>query len=131
MEFDVSKLLVNAFLLSIVAAAAASPVQAGSDEIFPIIGTYLENQACKGDGSDPPADKRIKITATAIDSTFGLCTLQDQRRAGNKITAQITCKDPAGGALTSDISFTIRDDKNLEFADQYETYKATLYKCPD
>lgn len=131
MEFDVPKILVHAFVFSIVAAAAASPSQAASDENFPITGTYLENRICKGDGTDPPADKRIKITATAINSSFGLCTLQDQRRAGNKITAQITCKDPAGGALTSDISFTIRDDKNLDFADQYETYKAILYKCPD
>jgi hypothetical protein len=130
MELDVPKMIVHAFVLSIVAAGAASPAQAGSDEAFPIAGTYLENQVCKGDGSDP-ADKRIKITATAIDSSFGLCTLGDKRRAGNKITAQITCKDPAGGALTSDISFTIRDDKALDFADQYETYKAVLYKCPD
>jgi hypothetical protein len=127
MEFEVSKTLVHVFLLSL---AAVSPSLAGSDEVFPIAGTYLENRVCKGDGSDP-ADKRIKITATAIDSSFGLCTLADKRRAGNKITAQITCKDPAGGALTSDISFTIRDDKTLDFADQYETYKATLHKCPD
>jgi len=130
MEFDVPKILVSALLLLIVAAAAARPAHAASDEVFPITGTYLENHACKGDGSDP-ADKRIKITATAIDSSFGLCTLGDKRRTGNKITAQITCKDPGGGALTSDISFTIRDDKNLDFADQYETYKAILYKCPD
>lgn len=127
MEFKVSKTIVHAFLLSI---AAAGSCQAAADEAFPIAGTYLENRVCKGDGSDP-TDKRIKITATAIDSSFGLCTLSDKRRAGNKITAQITCKDPAGGALTSDISFTIRDDKTLDFADQYETYKATLYKCPD
>ncbi len=123
------RIVIITLLLSAVAAAAA-PSPARSEDAFPIVGTYVENHACKGDGSDP-ADKRIKITPTAIDSSFGLCTLQDKRRAGNKITAQIICKDPAGGALTSDISFTIRDDKTLDFVDQYETYKTTLYKCPD
>ncbi len=111
----------------------AVPMIAGpahTEEAFPIAGIYLEDRACKGDGSDP-ADKRVKITATAIDSSFGLCTLQDRRRAGNKITVQVTCKDPAGGALTSDISFTIRDAKTLDFTDQYETYKTTLHRCPD
>ncbi len=121
------RIVIVTLLLS---AVAAAPSPAHTEDAFPIIGTYVENHACKGDGSDP-ADKRIKITATAIDSSFGLCTLEDKRRAGNKITVQITCKDPAGGALTSDISFTIRDDKTLDFADQYETYKTTLYKCPD
>ena len=59
-----------------------------------------------------------------------MCTLHDKRRDGSKITAQVICKDPAGGALTSDITFTIRDERTLDFADQYETYKATLHKCP-
>jgi hypothetical protein len=96
---------------------------------FTIAGTYLENQACKGDGSDP-ADKRIKITATAIDSSFGLCTLQDPRRESNKITYQVICKDPAGGSLSSDVNFTVIDANTLDFSDQYETYRAKLYKCP-
>lgn len=100
-----------------------------TEDLFTISGTYLENQICKGDGSDP-ADKFIKISPAAIDSSFGLCTLQDKRRDGNKITAQVICKDPAGGALSSDVTFTVRDDRTLDFADQYETYKATLHKCP-
>jgi len=128
MECAVPKTVVT-LLLSVAAVSAAASL-ARAEEAFPIVGTYLENQVCKGDGTDP-ADKRIKITATAIDSSFGLCALTDKRRTGNKITVQITCKDPAGGALTSDISFTIRDPKTLDFADQYETYKAILYKCPD
>jgi hypothetical protein len=128
MECELPRISVATLLLAVAATAALGG--APSEEMFPIAGTYLENHACKGDGSDP-ADKRIKITPTAIDSSFGLCTLQDKRREGNKITVQVTCKDPAGGALTSDISFTIRDDKTLDFADQYETYKTTLYKCPD
>jgi hypothetical protein len=115
-------------LLLALGTAVSGPARA--EDPFPIVGTYLENRVCKGDGTDP-ADKRIKITANAIDSSFGLCTLQDKRRNGNKITVQITCKDPQGGALTSDISFTMRDPKTLDFADQFETYKTTLHKCPD
>lgn len=94
-----------------------------------IAGTYLENQVCRGDGTDP-ADKRIKITATAIDSSFGLCTLHDPRRDGNKFTYQIICKDPAGGSLSSDVSFTVVDANTLDFSDQFETYRAKLHKCP-
>lgn len=122
------RIFVATLLLAVAAVTAAGPAR--TEDAFPIVGTYVENHDCKSDGSDP-ADKRIKITPSAIDSSFGLCTLQDKRRMGNKITVQVTCKDPAGGALTSDISFTIRDDKTLDFADQYETYKTTLHKCPN
>jgi len=101
-----------------------------ADDFFPIIGTYMENQPCKGDGSDPAA-QRVKITANNIDSNFGLCTLADKRREGNKITVQVQCKDSAGNVLMSDVTFTIRDDKVLDFTDQYQTYTATLHKCPE
>jgi hypothetical protein len=104
-------------------------IAAQTPDPFTIAGTYLENQVCKGDGSDP-ADRRIKITATAIDSSFGLCTLQDPRREANKITYQVICKDPSGGSLSSDISFTVIDANTLDFSDQYETYRAKLHKCP-
>jgi hypothetical protein len=99
------------------------------DDFFPIIGTYMENQPCKGDGTDPAA-QRVKITANNIDSNFGLCTLADKRREGNKITVQVQCKDSTGAVLMSDVTFTIRDDKVLDFTDQYQTYTATLHRCP-
>jgi hypothetical protein len=115
--------------VSVFASGNALADPAPGADAFPIGGTYLENEICKGDGSDA-ADKRVKITPTAIDSSFGICTLQDIRRQGDKFTVQVICKDPAGGSLSSDVSFTIRDANTLEFADQYETYKATLHKCP-
>jgi hypothetical protein len=120
----------NPLVFVILAVAATFASSARADDVFPITGTYIENQACRGDSSDPTG-KRIKITDTEIDSSFGLCTLQDKRRNGNKITAQVTCKDPDGGTVGSEISFTIRDDKTLDFSDQFETYKTTLYKCPN
>ncbi|MDQ2080608.1 hypothetical protein RA307_10480 [Xanthobacteraceae bacterium Astr-EGSB] len=112
-----------------VVCAAMSAATAQVANSLTISGTYLENQVCKGDGSDP-ADKRIKITETEIDSSFGLCTLNDPRRDGNKITYQVVCKDPAGGALSSDVTFTVVDPNTLDFSDQYETYRAKLHKCP-
>ena len=33
--------------------------------------------------------------------------------------------------MMGDINFTPRDDKIVDFSAQYQTYKATLYKCPD
>lgn len=116
-------------ILALLLTVGVGGVCAQSSDSLVIDGTYLENQVCKGDGSDP-ADKRVKITATDIHSSFGLCTLQDPRRDGQKITYQVICKDSAGGSLSSDISFTVIDASTLDFADQYETYKAKLYKCP-
>jgi hypothetical protein len=118
------------FVLSVfIVCAALSAATAQVAEPLTISGTYLENQVCKGDGSDP-TDKRIKITATEIDSSFGLCTLNDPRRDGNKITYQVVCKDPAGGSLSSDVTFAVVDPNTLDFSDQYETYRAKLHKCP-
>jgi hypothetical protein len=117
------------FVMLLVMAAGTHGAAAQVSEPDAISGIYLENQVCKGDASDP-ADKRIKITATSIDSSFGLCTLQDPRRDGDKITYQVICKDPTGGSLSSDISFTKLDATTLDFADQYETYRAKLHKCP-
>jgi hypothetical protein len=122
----VRKVVVLSMILGC-AAAPAAPAQ-GSDPVS-ISGTYLENQVCKGDGSDP-ADKLIKITSSEINSSFGLCSLHDPRRDGSKITYQVVCKDPAGGSLSSDVNFTVIDAATLDFSDQYETYKAKLYKCP-
>ena len=118
-----------AVLSLFIAGVALSAAKAQVTDPLTISGTYLENQICKGDGSDP-ADKRIKITATEIDSSFGLCTLSDPRRDGNKITYQVVCKDPAGGSLSSDVSFTVLDPNTLDFSDQYEAYRAKLHKCP-
>lgn len=122
---EVQKTILTVLIVGVGAGGASAEAL----DPFAISGTYLENQACKGDGSDP-ADKRIKITATAIDSSFGLCTLQDPRREGNKITYQVICKDSSGGSLSSDISFTVIDAVTIDFSDQFETYKAKLHKCP-
>jgi len=103
---------------------------AAADETFPIAGLYTKDRVCKGDGTDP-AEARVKLDKSSIDSSFGKCELSEHRRNGNTFSAVVTCKDPLGGMLTSGISFKMRDDKALDFSDQYQTYSAVLYRCPD
>jgi hypothetical protein len=122
---------VTAAVLSVVALAllATTPMVFGEDD-FPLVGTYTENQACKGDASDAGA-ARVKITVRDIDSVFGLCTILDKKRDGNSFAVHVECKGPGGSQMLGDINFSLRDDKTVEFADQDQTYKAVLYKCPD
>jgi hypothetical protein len=115
-------------VLNIAAAAAiASAVQAQDD--FPIVGTYTENQVCKGDGSDGHVP-RVKITNRNIDSEFGLCTILDSKRRGNAFAVHVECTGPGGSQMLGDVTFTLRDDKTLDFSDQDQTYKAVLHRCP-
>jgi hypothetical protein len=115
-------------VLSIVAVAATgASVQAQDD--FPIVGTYTENRICRDDGSDSNAE-RVRITAANIDSAFGLCTILDRKRHGNTFAVHVECKGPGGSQLMGDVSFTLRDDKTIDFSDQDKTYKAVLHKCP-
>ncbi len=122
-------LKVVAGVLSIVAIASlAMPVLAEDD--FPIVGTYTENQPCKGDASDANAS-RVKISRRDIDSVFGLCTIVNRTRDGNTFAVHVECKGPGGSQMLGDINFTLRADKTIDFSDQDKTYKAVLYKCPD
>jgi len=122
-----SKALTGLIVLTAIVVATAAGAQ---DDIFPIAGLYTKDRVCKGDGTDP-ADARVKLDRKGIDSTFGFCELSEHRRSGDTITAVVQCKDPLGGILTSGITFKLRPDKSLDFSDQYQTYSATLYRCPD
>jgi hypothetical protein len=116
-------------MLGIVALGTfASPVLGADD--FPLVGTYTENQVCKADSSDASVS-RVKITVGDIDSGFGLCTILSRKREGATFTLHVECKGPGGSRVMGDINFTPRDDKIVDFSDQSQTYKATLYKCPD
>jgi hypothetical protein len=115
--------------LSIVGLAMlATPVL--GEEDFPLVGTYTENQVCKGDGSDSGVS-RVKITGRDIDSVFRLCTILSRKREGATFAVHVECKGPGGSQMLGDVNFTPRDDKIVDFSDQDQTYKATLYKCPD
>jgi hypothetical protein len=112
-----------------VAATAVIGSSACAQEDFPIVGTYTENQVCKGDGSGSSIP-RVKITARNIESTFGLCTILDSKRNGNTFAVHVECTGAGGSALLGDVTFTLRDDKTIDFSDQDQTYKAVLHKCP-
>ncbi|HEY1544716.1 MAG TPA: hypothetical protein VGG01_20140, partial [Xanthobacteraceae bacterium] len=55
---------------AVVASFVCGPVRAADD--FSIVGVYVQNTACKGDGTDPAA-KLVRITETDIHSNFGIC----------------------------------------------------------
>jgi hypothetical protein len=117
-------------LLGAALVAGVGTIQSRAQDDFPIVGTYTENVACKGDGSDASVP-RVKIGIKEIDSSvFGLCTVLERKRDGGKFSVHVECKGPGGAVMLGDVNFTIKDDKTLDFADQDQTYKAVLYKCP-
>jgi hypothetical protein len=120
---------VTAKMLGIVALATLASPLLGADD-FPLVGTYTDNQVCKGDSSDSSLS-RVKITAGEIDSRFGLCTILSRTRKGATLALHVECEGPSGSRMIGDINFTPRNEKIVDFSDQDETYKATLYKCPD
>jgi hypothetical protein len=113
-------------LSSVALATFATPVL--GEEDFPIVGTYTENTPCTGDGSNV---SRVTITDRDIDSAFGLCTILSRKRRGASFAVHVECKGPNGNQMLGDVNFTQRDDKIVDFSDLHQTYKATLYKCPD
>ena len=120
---------VAARMLGVIALAALGTAAPGEED-FPIVGTYTENQVCKGDGSDSGVS-RVKITAEDIDSVFGLCTILNKKRDGATFAVHVECKGPGGSQMVGDVNFTLRDDKTIDFSDQDQTYKAVLHRCPD
>ncbi len=116
--------------LGIVLCTGLAAPQSHAEDDFAIVGTYTENQVCKNDASDANAS-RVKITPTEIDSSvFGVCAIRNKKREGNKISVHVECKGAGGAVMLGEVSFTIRDSNTLDFADQDNTYKAVLYKCP-
>ena len=113
--------------LALTMLATGSP--SSSEEAFPLVGTYTENEPCKPDSSNPNVS-RVTITPSEIDSAIGICKLLDIKREGEKFAVHVDCKDPTGSQLLGDVTFTVRDDKTVDFSDQDQTYKAVLHKCP-
>jgi hypothetical protein len=109
------------------AMAAASSAPRAEDD-FPIVGTYAENKPCaEADASV----MRVKITLTDIDSqVMGLCAIRGRKRDGAKFSVHVECKGPGGAVMLGDVTFTMKPDNTLDFADQDNTYKAVLHKCP-
>ena len=123
MGFDMRAVAVLAMIVII----ATGPARAGEE--FSIAGTYVQNSACKGDGSDP-VKMLVRIGENEVHSSFGVCTFVRKEYEGNLLKAQMSCNGPAGNMLLGDVRFTLRADKNIDFVDQDHTYNVVLHRCP-
>jgi hypothetical protein len=113
--------------LAMMTTFASCPALAGDE--FSIAGTYVQNTACKGDGSDP-AKMLVRISESDVHSSFGVCTFVRKEYEGNLLKAQMSCDGPGGNMLLGDVRFTLRADKNIDFVDQDHTYNVVLHRCP-
>ena len=112
-------------LAALLLVNAAAP----AEDDFPIVGTYMRDIACTGNGSHRP-DLLVTITQKRIDSPMGSCNILSRKRVGKTISAHVECKVPGDQLILGDVTFTIRDDKTLDFEDQDHTSDATLHRCP-
>jgi hypothetical protein len=101
----------------------------GEDD-FSITGTYTKDASCRGEAARRE-DLRVKITDNKIESNMGVCTILHRKRDGRTVEAQIECKVPGDQLILGDVTFTLRDDKALDFDDQDHTSPAVLYRCAD
>jgi hypothetical protein len=116
--------LIGCVTLALTASAGAAPL---SDDFW-LLGNFTQNVPCKGDGSDP-AELKVEVTPTEIDSKAGVCTFLDAKQEGKSLMAHVECQF-AAGPLMGDITFTMKPDKTIDFVDRDKTYTATLYRCP-
>src|SRR3977135_4750844 len=94
----------------IVLAAIYAGLPALAQDGVSTTGTYVQNAACKADGTDPAA-KLVRITETDVHSNFGVCTFLKQEREGKTLSAQMSCHGPGGNNVTGDVTFTGPQDK--------------------
>jgi len=113
---------------AVVVVLAAALLPAFGDDDFPIVGTYTEDEICKGDAARR-ADLLVKITRQNIESSMGSCVILNRRRDGRAIQVQLECRMPGDLTIMGDATFTQRDDNALDFDDQDHTSPAVLHKC--
>jgi hypothetical protein len=118
-----------ACVVALAALASGNQPAHASDE-FPIVGTFVQGKACKGDGTDPKA-LLVIITPTEIQHRQGVCTISDKRVDGDKLTLNATCRTRAGHVMAGDVSFTRRDSQTFDMVDQDATIRAVLHRCPE
>ncbi len=112
---------------ALVVSPASAATAAAAD--FPIAGTYMQNVACKGDGSDN-AVLKVVITPKEIDSNSGVCTILDNKKDGGAYKLHVECKFPAG-PMVGDLTFTPMPDNTIKFVDRDNTYHGILHRCPN
>lgn len=131
---QIEDFVLNIFRASIALASVVWVVGPANAETalaadFPIAGTYMQNVACKGDGSDNVVLK-VVITPKEIDSNSGVCTILDNKKDGDAFKLHVECKFPAG-PMVGDLTFTPMPDKTIKFVDRDNTYHGVLHRCPN
>ena len=127
-DFVLNLLRASITLASVMLVAGAAYATAASGD-FPIAGTYMQNVACKGDGTDN-AVLKVVISAKEIDSNSGVCKILDNKKDGDKFKLHVECKFPAG-PMVGDLTFTPLPDKTIKFVDRDNTYHGILHRCPN
>jgi hypothetical protein len=115
--------------LALVAVLLVNQAVVGEED-FPIVGTYMRDIVCAGNGSHRP-DLLVTITPKRIESPMGSCNILSRKRVGQAISAHVECKVPGDQLILGDVTFTIRDEKTLDFEDQDHTSDATLHRCSE
>ena len=54
-------------------------------EDFPLVGTYMDNEPCK---ADTPAEARVTITLTEINSPMGNCKILNFKREEHNLAVE-------------------------------------------
>jgi hypothetical protein len=124
--FKIINVSLTAACIAFAAPAWAATPPAPDD--FPLIGTYMQNVPCKGDGTDQAALK-VTISEHQIVSNVGVCTILENKRDGNSFKLHVECKFPAG-PLVGDLTFTPLPDNTVKFVDRDNTYNTILHRCP-
>lgn len=109
---------------------AASAAGALAEDEFPIAGTWLRDIACNGNGSHRP-DLLVRITRQRIESSMGVCNILSRKRAGPALSLHVECRISGDQSILGDVTFTIRDERTVDFEDQDHTSDATLHRCSE
>jgi hypothetical protein len=124
--FKIISVSLTAACIACTAPAWADTAPAKDD--FPLIGTYMQNVPCKGDGTDQAALK-VTISQHQIVSNVGVCTILENKYDGKSYKLHVECKFPAG-PLVGDLTFTPLPDNTVKFVDRDNTYNTILHRCP-
>src|SRR6476619_8258598 len=71
---------------------------AGSNSLSPdswLLGEFVQNAPCKGDGTDP-AELKARISTDQIESKIGVCKFLDAHPESDRFKAHALCQFPDG-----------------------------------
>ncbi len=58
------------------------------------------------------------------------CKILHVKHEENAFAINVECNGPARNQLVAIVKLTPRPDQTIDFADQDQSYKAVLYRCP-